>query len=124
MKKEYPKLGNWIIPNLIKYLFCKHDYVFHRNLYGDESIAANGRSLWYCSKCGKWHVKKELQYKKNEGFGFELWYAQLKNEMCDAMGVSYTISNASDTLKPHYERYYFEDLTPYEAVEEYLSSKI
>jgi len=39
----------WVRP-----LFCKHDYQFVRNIFGDE-IHWHGwkRSVWRCSKCGK-----------------------------------------------------------------------
>ncbi len=34
-------------------LFCKHEYVFVRNIYGDEINAKGGmRSVWRCKKCG------------------------------------------------------------------------
>lgn len=40
--------------NIIKRLFCKHDYEFVRNIHGDEIIAAGyRRSWWRCKKCGK-----------------------------------------------------------------------
>jgi hypothetical protein len=38
---------------LIKRL-CHHEYVWVRNIYGDEINAVGGRrSLWRCKKCGK-----------------------------------------------------------------------
>lgn len=43
--------------NLIKKLFCKHDYVFIRMIYGDEINVHNGKRHEYrCKKCGmyKW----------------------------------------------------------------------
>ena len=42
---------------LFKKLFCKHEYVFVRMLYGDEINAHNGKRHEYrCKKCGiyKW----------------------------------------------------------------------
>ncbi len=40
--------------NIIKQLFCKHNFVFIRNLHGDEINQHNGkRSLWQCTRCGK-----------------------------------------------------------------------
>lgn len=37
----------------IKQLFCKHNYEWVRNIYGDEIIDAGyHRSVWKCSKCG------------------------------------------------------------------------
>lgn len=41
--------------NIIKRLFCTHDYVFVYNLYGDEiNHAGSKRNWWRCRKCGKW----------------------------------------------------------------------
>lgn len=38
----------------IKRLFCKHNYKFVRNIYGDEvRYLGWKRSEWKCSKCGK-----------------------------------------------------------------------
>lgn len=38
---------------LIKALFCKHDYVFIRRIYGDEINAHDGkRNEYRCKKCG------------------------------------------------------------------------
>lgn len=40
--------------SIIKRLFCKHKYVFVRNIYGDEiNLAGGNRSWWRCEKCGK-----------------------------------------------------------------------
>jgi len=40
--------------NIIKQLFCKHDYEYVHNIYGDEINYCGGyRSLWKCKKCGK-----------------------------------------------------------------------
>ena len=39
--------------NFIKRLFCRHTYLFVRNIYGDEIIERGWkRSLWKCVKCG------------------------------------------------------------------------
>lgn len=35
----------------IKQIFCKHEFKFHRNVYGDEINALGCRSIWVCSKC-------------------------------------------------------------------------
>ena len=43
----------------IKQIFCKHNFVFHRNIHGDEINLTGGRSWWYCSKCSKMIVKQE-----------------------------------------------------------------
>lgn len=43
--------------NYVKYklrqLFCKHDYVLHEELHGDERNACNARYVFKCTKCGK-----------------------------------------------------------------------
>lgn len=39
---------------MIKRLFCKHNYVFVKNIYGDEIVYMGfKRSIWKCGKCGK-----------------------------------------------------------------------
>lgn len=51
----------------IKRLFCKHEYEFVRNIYGDEINMVNGRrSWWRCMKCGKWRAFKHLQPESDE----------------------------------------------------------
>lgn len=52
--------------NVIKRLFCKHDYEFVRNIYGDEINHVGGaRSWWRCKKCGMMalgeHLHPELE---------------------------------------------------------------
>lgn len=56
----------WVV-NVIRSLFCKHDYGWESNIYGDEIIAVGWkRSWWICNKCGKVKLKKELyEYVKN-----------------------------------------------------------
>lgn len=53
--------------NIIKRLLCKHEYVFERNIYGDEINHTGGnRSWWHCTKCGKRaldpHLYLELEH--------------------------------------------------------------
>lgn len=51
--------------NLIKRIFCKHDYHFYRNIYGDEIIYCGyKRSIWKCFKCGALKYKDELYESK------------------------------------------------------------
>lgn len=40
---------------MFKRLFCKHDYGFVRNIYGNEINILNARSIWRCRhlSCGK-----------------------------------------------------------------------
>ena len=45
----------------IKRLFCKHEYEFERNIYGDEINHVGGcRSWWRCKKCGKLALDQAL----------------------------------------------------------------
>lgn len=56
-----------IIKQLIKELFCKHEYEFGYNIYGDPIIFEHGfnRSAWFCKKCGKYKGRPYL-VKENE----------------------------------------------------------
>jgi len=41
-------------------LFCKHDYEFNSTIHGDMIIQMNyNRSIWKCTKCGKYTQRKE-----------------------------------------------------------------
>lgn len=55
--------------NVLRRLFCRHEYVFDRNIYGDEINAVGGyRSWWRCRKCGKYVLLPELHHEsENEG---------------------------------------------------------
>ena len=44
----------------VRRLFCRHDWQFARNFYGDEINLMNGRSWWVCYKCGAGSVRREL----------------------------------------------------------------
>ena len=47
---------------MFKKLFCKHEYEFVRNIYGDEINECSGyRSVWKCSKCGKYQYRYDLK---------------------------------------------------------------
>lgn len=40
-------------------IFCKHEYEFDSNIYGDMIIYMNyNRSIWKCTKCGKYIQRK------------------------------------------------------------------
>lgn len=41
-------------------LFCKHNYEFIRNIYGDEIIELNARSVYRCSECRKIKYRNKL----------------------------------------------------------------
>jgi len=49
-----------MIRRLLRRLFCRHDYRFHQDIYGDEINLANARSLWLCHQCGAWQARPEL----------------------------------------------------------------
>lgn len=58
---------NWL-RKFIQKFGCYHEYEFVRNIYGDEINQCGGyRSLWQCSKCGKYMYSKALysQHNKN-----------------------------------------------------------
>jgi hypothetical protein len=42
--------------------FCKHDYIWVRNVYGDEIYMTGKfkRSWWKCNKCNKWQSREQL----------------------------------------------------------------
>ena len=55
-----------MIKELIKQLFCKHEYYFVRNIYGDEINYCGGyRSLWRCKKCGNLQWRESLYQEEN-----------------------------------------------------------
>lgn len=42
-------------------IWCKHNYIFMRNIYGDEINFRSGkRSEWRCFGCGHFKYKDEL----------------------------------------------------------------
>lgn len=46
---------------MLKSLFCKHEFVFIRNIYGDEIIHRGfKRSEWKCEKCNKIKLNDQL----------------------------------------------------------------
>ena len=56
---------NWL-RKFIQKFGCEHDYIFVRNIYGDEINQYGGyRSLWQCMKCGKYMYSKALYSKCN-----------------------------------------------------------
>lgn len=42
-----------------KRLFCKHKFAWIRNIYGDEILLADARSVWRCMHCGKCQWRHE-----------------------------------------------------------------
>lgn len=57
---------NWL-RKFIQKFGCEHDYVFVRNIYGDEINRCGGyRSLWQCVKCGKYMYSKALYSQCNK----------------------------------------------------------
>ena len=52
--------------NWFKSLFCKHEYEFGYNIYGDQINYCGGkRSIWICKKCRKIEYRDELYNEKN-----------------------------------------------------------
>lgn len=50
-----------IIAYVWKRMFCKHDYKFSHNIFGDEINHVDGkRSWWKCSICGDWKAMEAL----------------------------------------------------------------
>lgn len=46
---------------VLKRLFCRHEFEFVRNIYGDEIIERGWkRSIWRCKHCGKTVERDEL----------------------------------------------------------------
>lgn len=47
---------NWFKKFVHSFKVCNHEYVFVRNIHGDEIIAKGWkRSIWRCQLCGKQH---------------------------------------------------------------------
>lgn len=47
--------------NFLQRLFCRHNFEFVRNLYGDQIIGwGYKRSVWKCSHCGKQQGRDKL----------------------------------------------------------------
>jgi hypothetical protein len=48
-------------------LFCKHDYEFNSTIHGDMIIQMGyNRSIWKCSKCGKYTQRKSYINKEQQ----------------------------------------------------------
>lgn len=47
---------------VISRFFCKHNYMWVRNVYGDEIYMTGKfkRSWWKCNKYGKWQSREQL----------------------------------------------------------------
>jgi hypothetical protein len=49
----------------VRSLFCRHEWRFVENLYGDKIIWSGGnRSLWQCVKCERCQGRPELYNKE------------------------------------------------------------
>lgn len=66
-----------------KRLFCgKHEYVFYRNIFGDEINLCDGyRSIWVCKKCGKVILRDELVRDENDNVISPKWVQDMVNEL-------------------------------------------
>lgn len=52
----------------LKTFFCRHDYVWHYNLHGDQIISwGYKRSVWRCTKCGLLQGRDELHKAEHDG---------------------------------------------------------
>ena len=79
---------NWI-RKIFNKIRCKHDYQFVRNIYGDEINQCGGyRSIWQCSKCGRYKYCKRLYSPINknlketlDGF-YDEYYENEYNNWC------------------------------------------
>lgn len=50
-----------MVRRLLKMLFCKHEFEFDSNEYGDPIMYGGfHRSNWYCTKCGMWQGREYL----------------------------------------------------------------
>lgn len=74
---------NWF-KKIIQNFGCNHEYEFVRNIYGDEINQCGGyRSLWQCSKCGKYKYCKRLYDPIDANAPVGLTGANLKNVLSD-----------------------------------------
>ena len=53
------------VQRVVRRIRCEHEWKHKRNIYGDEILVANARSVWVCAKCGKFQWRKELYYAPN-----------------------------------------------------------
>lgn len=54
------------LKRLFRRVFCKHQYAFRRNLYGDEIIEWGWkRSIWQCEHCGNLQGRDSLHTGNN-----------------------------------------------------------
>ena len=70
--------------NWIKRLFCKHKFVFVRNIYGDEINKCGGhRTLWKCSKCGKYKYDLKLDLRTKLYNNYKEYYNNIYEKWKD-----------------------------------------
>ena len=55
------QIKQWIL-HIVMRSFCSHEYLWVRNVYGDEIYMTGKfkRSWWKCNKCGKWQSREQL----------------------------------------------------------------
>ena len=84
---------NWF-RKFIQKFGCGHDYIFVRNIYGDEINQCGGyRSLWQCMKCGKYTYSKTLYSQVNKNL----------KETLDKFYDEYYENEYKDWVKEHEE---------------------
>lgn len=93
---------NWL-RKFIQNFGCEHEYEFVRNIYGDEINQSGGyRSLWQCSKCGKYMYSKRLYSPLNKNLNETL--SNFYNEYYENKHIDWTkeheelLSNITNTL--------------------------
>lgn len=75
---------------LIRRLLCKHEYVWVRNIYGDEINHAGGnRSWWRCRKCGTWVLGARLHEEGRMFYGENLGTSTLARNLRDLAAEIY-----------------------------------
>lgn len=97
---------NWFKKFISKFVcgyIWAHEYVFVRNIYGDEINQCGGyRSLWKCSKCGKYRYSKSLYNKPSKNLKETL--SNLYNEYYENKHIDWTkeheelLSNITNSL--------------------------
>ena len=70
--------------NWIKRLFCKHQFVFVRNIYGDEINKCGGhRTLWKCYKCAKYKFDLKLDLRTKLYNNYKEYYNNIYKKWKD-----------------------------------------
>ena len=49
-----------LIRRLYYLVFCRHTFMWHETIYGDEINLMGCREVWRCPKCGKLETRRHL----------------------------------------------------------------